>query len=202
MTLNFRKEDLMRKASIAFLSAFALCGALSASAVAAAQSEATHSKLVPGYQDEHGIFHPFEHEEPDVTAAPTTGVITVTFHITVKTSLPVGTKVYCAVTLVATSVNASALTDVSYYETGAGIANSTNTTCTVPIHYSWNFPLPNTVGAKSTLAGSYTVLAVDTQFPTVGSSTVAAVRSESSTIPGLTAVPTTPTTPLSVNVTL
>lgn len=193
----------MRKASIAFLSAFVLTGALSASVVAAAQSEATQSKLVPGYQDEHGIFHPFEHEEPDVTAPTTSGKITVTFDITLTTRFPAGTKVYCAVSLVATSVNLSTQSDVSYYESGAGVAtiNGGTATCAVPINYVWHFGSASAT-VKNSLAGSYTVLAVDTAIPAVGSSTVTALRSEGSTIPGLTAVPTTPTTNLPVNVTL
>lgn len=193
----------MRKASIAFLSAFALAGAFSVSAVAAAQSEATPSKLVPGYQDEHGIFHPFDHEEPDATLPGIKGTITVSFDITLTTKLPPGTKVYCAVSLVATSVNLSTQSDVSYYETGAEVAtiNGGTATCAVPINYAWNF---HAAGAtvKNTLGASYTVLAVDTAFPTVGSSTVSAVRSESSAISGLVTVPVAPMTSLAVKVTL
>lgn len=195
----------MRKASIAFLSAFALCGALMASAVAAAQSEATHSKLVPGYQDEHGIFHPFNHEEPDAALPVTTGKITVTFDITLTTRLPTGTKVYCAVSLVATSSNlANPLASVSYFEGGGNVATVTGSTatCAVPINYSWNFPLPNNPEVKDSLGGNYTVLAIDPAFLAAGSSTAAAVRSESSAIPGLSTVPTTPTTPITVKVTL
>lgn len=191
----------MRRATIASLSSFALIFAFMASPAAQSQSDPLHPKLVPGYQDEHGIFYPFNHEDPDVATPPTAGKITVTFEITVKSTLPAGSKVFCAVSLVASSTSATnPLTDLSYFETGANLATGTGATrtCIVPINYSWKFPLAN----KNVLAGSYTVVAVDPAIPALGTSSAAAVRGESAAIPGLSAVPSTPTTAITITATL
>jgi len=161
-----------------------------------------HQKNVFGYQDENGVFHPAAQVAPDASTATTvTGKVVVTFHITPKTSFPSGTKIYCGANLLAASTNElKPLASATYEEGGAALASGD--TCTVTINYSWTVS-PSGTGVENLLTGSYSVVAIDSSYPTLVSEAVG-VRESNGTIPGMTGTipPTGMTTNLTVNVTL
>jgi hypothetical protein len=157
----------MRNLTLAAFAAVALGVALTGSAANAQLAPGEHKKTI-GYQDDNGTFHPLPVAMPDVVTSQTfTGAIKVVFTITPKTSLPSGTKVYCGVSVIATSENELAPTagPITYAE-GAAVIESSTTSCTVEIPYSWvlNPPAATTVNEYS---GTYYVVAVNASSPTV-----------------------------------
>ena len=130
----------MRSFPLAALAAFSLSFAL-ASSSASAQSAFSPHKKTPGYQDENGNFHPLARAVPDASSSTTyTGTIDVTFDISVKSSFPGGTKIYCSVEVIVESVGSTTPSDdTEYVESGVSGASAAtgNPTCTVKIPYSW-----------------------------------------------------------------
>jgi len=144
---------------------------VAASVTASAQFQPNHSKRVMGYQDEDGVFHPFSRVVPDAATSQTfTGTIEVTFNITVKSTFPSGTKIYCGATADVVSESASAPSaPIVIGEEGA--AAGTTTACTVNIPYSWTI-YPSGVTVINEWSGGYTVGAINSSLPVVTGETV------------------------------
>lgn len=135
-----------------------LVAATSVSAFGQAEAAKPH-KRVFGYQDvETGVFHPVGRATPDVTAAPLTGEIEVTFTITLKTPVPTGGSVYCSTSVLASSTSTTTGATTDYDESSATLAKVTGATatCTVNTPYSWVIAAASSTVIDS-LVGSYTV---------------------------------------------
>jgi hypothetical protein len=148
----------MRILSLATAGALAIGLAVAASAFAQAGAAKPHKKVF-GYQDaETGAFHPLSRVTPDVTAAPLTGTIEVTFTITLKTAVPSGGSVYCTTDIAASSINDTTGTSSDYDETSFTVAKVTGSTatCTVNTPYSWVLAAASST-VQDSLVGSYTV---------------------------------------------
>jgi hypothetical protein len=156
----------MRKFTVAAVAAIALSVAVAGAASASAQIDLFHHKKTLGYQDENGTFHPFAHTLPDAATATTvTGTIEVTFKLTIKSSFPSGTKIYCGADVTAESISETEpLATVIYGEEGASAASGT--TCTVTIPYSWIIHSPAAT-VTNYFDGSYAVIAYDSSLPSV-----------------------------------
>ncbi|HTX77333.1 MAG TPA: hypothetical protein VMD29_14075 [Terracidiphilus sp.] len=122
----------------------------------------SHQKTV-GYQDEQGVFHPFNQAVPDTVAKTDyTGTLDVTIHITVKSTFKTGTIIACGTeALVSSYSETNPLAGLSYEEwdyaeaTGSG----TSYTCTLKIPYSWSLLSPGT-GVANSMSATYEVLAL------------------------------------------
>ena len=129
---------------------------------------------------------PLNHDHPVAaidTAAATTAVyggnLNFSLTVTVKSTLPVGSTVYC-------SASASVLdlgTGRTYVETAVAqaAANTGTTSCIVRIPYSWT--LDSTMAATDSITLDYSVFAVP---PSTISPTAVAERSSSSTLGSIT----------------
>jgi hypothetical protein len=181
----------MRKFTIAAIAALALSVAIAGAASASAQVDLFHHKKVLGYQDENGTFHPFTHFLPDApTATTVSGTIEVTFKITIKSSFPSGTKIYCGADITVESIDdANPLALAIYGEEGASLASGT--TCTVKIPYSWTINAAGT-GVTNYYTGSYAVVAYDPSLPTL--TTAIGVREVTGAYVDLGKIPATGTT--------
>ncbi len=169
-------------------------------AAAGAQLPNSQHKKVLGYQDENGAFHPLNRAVPDAaTSVTVTGTINITFHITVKSSFPSGTKIYCGAVVTAESETASDPLKTIVYEEEAA-AEASGTTCTATIPYSWTIN-PSGTGVVDVFTGSYTVLAVNSSVPTVLDAV--GVRLTTGNFADLVKIPATgTTTPFTVDVTI
>jgi hypothetical protein len=180
----------MRSFPFAALAALSLSLALAGSS-ASAQSPFNPHKKVLGYQDESGNFHPLARVVPDASGATTyTGTIDVTFDITIKSSFPSGTKIYCSVDLTVESAGSTTFADdTAYEESGLGVASGTSgtSTCTVKIPYSWVLATPSKTVVDA-FSASYSVVAISSSSPTVLTETVGE-RTVSGTIVGEAKVP-------------
>jgi hypothetical protein len=187
--------------SHAAAAAITLGAALALSVSANAQFNRDSHKPAIGYQDENGTFHPMERVEPDASALTTVkGVVKINFVISVRTTLPSGTKIYCGADLHAESVSETNPTAVETYDEEAA-AQGTTTSCSLTINYAWNI-YPTAVTVENLLSGSYTVVAYNPELPTVATTSVGS-RESTSTIAGLTKIPATgTTTTLTIDVTL
>ena len=171
---------ILQTAAIAFAGV-----AIAASASAFAQLPepiGKHDDKAFGYVDlKTGIFHKMT---PDVTASPeltpvtpatVTGTIDVTFDVTVESTFPSGTVIYCQAEVVATSIFDGSTTTApygaGYNEIGVGHVASGGTgksvICTVTIPYSWGVA-PATLKPSNTFTVTHTVTAVN---PSVTSTT-------------------------------
>jgi hypothetical protein len=190
----------MRKFTVAAVAAIALSVAVAGAASASAQIDLFHHKKTLGYQDENGTFHPFAHTLPDAATATTvTGTIEVTIKLTIKSSFPSGTKIYCGADTTVESINdTNPLATVIYGEEGASIASGT--TCTVKIPYAWTINAAG-VGITNYYTGSYAVVAYDSSLPTF--TYAIGFREVTGTYVDLGKIPVTgSTTPYTVDVTI
>jgi hypothetical protein len=139
-----------------------------------------HDDKAFGYVDlKTGIFHKMT---PDVSASPeltpvtptyVTGTIDVTFDVTVDSTFPSGTVIYCDAEVVATSIYDGSTTLLpyvaTYTELGVGHvasgASGKSVICSVSIPYSWAVA-PATLKPTNTYTVTHTVIAVN---PTVTS---------------------------------
>jgi len=130
--------------------------------ITAAGQESTGKKhLILGYQDtQTGQFRPLDRVVPEATVAPITGTITLTLHITLKTPVAAGYKVYCSAELVASYTNTTS--SVVYSESASSLAtvSGTTATCTVHIPHSWQFPATTAKDIES-LTGGYTAAIIN-----------------------------------------
>jgi len=175
----------MRILSIAALGALAVGTLLSGTRPALAQSEVREMPEASPDQ-----------LQPELTPAPTTGIIEVIFTITLKTAFPAGSSVACFVSLDADSLNSGTGALIGLHEGNVEFLKTTGTTatCTVSIPYSW--PLPASSATVTTLlAGSYQAV--------VATSTGTLERSSRGDLTGLSKIPATgTTTKISVPITL
>ena len=195
----------MRILSLAAVAALTLGVTLSGTSAAFAQSdEAMQGKQVFGYQDARsGVFHPLEKVAPDVTAAPTTGTIEVTFTITLKTAVPTGGFVICDTTVVASSTSLTTGVSSGYTETAYALAKVTGTTatCTVNTPYSWVLPAASSTNSVLVI-GDYSARIVPPSSTTITAASFEG-RSSSSTFLNSKAIPATGSiSKYTVNVTL
>jgi len=138
---------------------------LVAAPLLAQDTNAVQNKKVLGYQDpQTGAFQPLAREVPEAAStAPTTGTVTLTLNITVKSKFPTGTSrtIVCSSELtestISTSFTSSSMNieNASVNATGSG----TTYTCTVSIPYSWILPSSS---YSTSLTGDYTVEVVNT----------------------------------------
>ncbi len=142
--------------------ALTLSVALAGSAMAAAQTDVfpTHHKKVYGYQDpDTGVFHAVKRALPD-TAATTTlaGTLEVTFNLTIQSTFPSGTKIYCEAIFEVSSevISGTTVAAADYGESAIGTASANK--CTVKIPYSWVLPAAGaTAVSANSLSGTYVV---------------------------------------------
>jgi len=165
----------------------------------AASADSSGSRVF-GYQDtKTGTFHALTAVVPEAVAA-TTGTIHVTFNIKLVTAFPKGTLLNCNASVIASSLNETALTTTTYEESASDSVaiSGTTATCTAVIPYSWLLtPAGSTV--SDTFSGSYTVSAI------AGSATVGTpmLRSSSSSLFTTSKIPASGiTSAYTVNVTL
>jgi len=144
------------------IAALTLSVALAGSAMATAQTDEfpTHHKKVFGYQDpDTGVFHAVKRALPDAATTTTlNGILEVTFNLTVKSTFPSGTKIYCEAVFNVSSevITGATVAAADYGETGIGTASGN--TCTVKIPYSWVLPAVGATAVKvDTLIGNYVV---------------------------------------------
>jgi hypothetical protein len=185
----------MRKSFIAAFTAIALSLSLTGGLRAVAQEESSAPAIphkVLGYQDKAGVFHPFQHAEPETTPAATTGTFVISITVTLDTAVPSGGSVYCFTDILATSVAESNPEGAATYEESnyvkATVSGST-ATCSIKTPYSWNLPAASSTTLNS-IGGTYTVAIVPSTTTVVASGGISA-RSSTADIPGLTKIPAT-----------
>jgi hypothetical protein len=125
------------------------------------QMSPSHQKTV-GYQDEQGVFHPFNQMVPDIAKTDYTGTIDVTVKITVKSTFKTGTIIACGTEALVSSYSATnPLAGLSYDEWNYAEATGSGTsyTCTLKIPYSWSLLSPGT-GVENSMSATYEVLAL------------------------------------------
>jgi hypothetical protein len=154
----------MRIFPSALIAALTLGLTIAGSTSAVAQLKTSEHKKVLGYQDENGAFHPLNRALPDAATSTTvTGAITLTIHLTIKSSFPSGTKIYCSSDILAVSDNAAKpLSPVEYEEEAVSLASGS--TCTTTVPYSWTI-YPAGTGVTSSFSGGYTVFATSPSIP-------------------------------------
>lgn len=192
----------MRNFSVA-MSVLALGAMLSGTAMAGAQSDGGHKKVL-GYQDtETGEFRPLEKIVPDVTTPATTGEFEVTFTITLKSAVPTGGSVLCSTNFVVSSVSVTTGAATTYTESAYAVAKVTGTTatCTVNTPYSWLLPAASST-TETTLVGEHTASILGAPSTTVNLSTVEGRSSSSAFVSTKTAPATGSITKYAVAVTL
>ncbi len=156
----------MRGIPSAFLGTITLGFVLAGAAAAGAQLLTSQHKKVLGYQDENGAFHPLTRGVPDAATSTTvTGTIKVTFNLTIKSSLPSGTKIYCGAEVDAESENeATPLSPVIYVEEAGTVASGT--TCSATIPYSWTL-YSSGATVINAFTGTYSIVAINSSIPSL-----------------------------------
>jgi hypothetical protein len=144
------------------IAALTLSVALAGAASAVAQSDVfpAHHKKVFGYQDpDTGVFHAVKRALPEnATTTTLTGTFDVTLNLTIKSSFPSGTKIYCEVVFEVSSevVTGETTAAAEYGETAIGTASGN--TCTARVPYSFVLPVAGSTAVKvDSLSGSYVV---------------------------------------------
>jgi hypothetical protein len=153
----------MRIITIQALTALALGVALAGTSPAVAQL----SNIIPPHGSGHGDRDAQRGEfsiddlDPEVTTAPLTGTLEVTFDVTIKSAIPSGTPLYCLAEFGATTRNSTASTSNVWEESNVEIAtvSGSKATCTIKIPYSWLIPKASTT-IKNQFLGVYAVGAV------------------------------------------
>jgi hypothetical protein len=113
---------------------------------------------------------------PDATTEPTTGTLEVIFKISVKSSFPSGSKLYCLVEAIAISDASTAGHSAVETNVESQTLNSAAPSCTVTIPYSWQ-TLPSSSKPQDVFDVGY-VVGVENGKGT----SAAALRSSSGTV--------------------